>query len=221
MAHGATDAAPAPRSHAGRQRYHHGDLRNALLDAGRAEARSVGAESLTLRGVARRAGVSHAAAYNHFADKNDLLRGIAIESFREFAGLIRSLDRSETELEDLGVLYTRFAFEHPVEFRFMFRRELCAPEGEPDPLAEASLDAQGAFGDRLADLQRRQVLVAGDLEPLLLAVWSQMHGLTTILLETPAFKSISQADALDLARNGMRQIAAGLNPPALPQRPPA
>ena len=213
MAHGASDAAPALRSHAGRQRYHHGDLRNALLDAGRAEARSVGAESLTLRGVARRAGVSHAAAYNHFTDKNDLLRGIAIESFQDLGGLIRSLDRTEAELEDIGVLYTRFAFEHPVEFRFMFRRELCAPAGEHDPLAKASLDAQGALGDRLADLQRRHVLVAGDLEPLLLTVWSQMHGLTTILLETPAFKSITQADALGLARSGMRRIAAGLSRP--------
>lgn len=204
---------PATATASTRRRYHHGDLRNALLEAGRAMAHEAGPDALTLRAVARAAGVSHAAAYNHFIDKNDLLRGLAIAAFDDLAeGLRAAIATADVGLEDIGVLYLRFALDNPVEFRFMFRRELCMPEGEPDPLEVASRRSQDVLRDRLAELQHEGRLAAGDLDDLLLAAWSQMHGITTIILETPAFTSIPRAAAEALARRSMEVLRAGVGP---------
>lgn len=194
-----------------RTTYHHGDLRNALLDAGVRVARDVGSEALSLREVARRAGVSHTAAYNHFADKNDLLRGLAIRAFDELtAGLQRVVDTGTLRLEDLGVAYLRFAVTHRAEFHFMFQRSLCVPAGVDDPLATASLASQAVLTDYLVTLQRVGVISAGDPEHLTLIVWSQIHGLTTIVLETPGFTSLPESGAEELARQGIAGLIAGI-----------
>lgn len=190
-----------------RTRYHHGDLRNALLDAGSEVARDVGAEALSLRAVARRAGVSHTAAYNHFADKSGLLRGIAIRAFER---LTAQITESSGSLEDAAAAYVRFAMANAAEFRFMNQPSLCLPEGQPDGLKDAGLASYAVLQALVVDLQQRGELVAGDPEELTLAVWSQAHGLATIVLETPAFKGISPDLAEHLVRSGIRALLTGI-----------
>lgn len=166
---------------------------------------------MTLREVARVAGVSHTAAYNHFADKNDLLRGLAIRAFDVLAGdLRRAVSVSDASLETAGTAYLRFAFENQVEFRFMFRRDLCMPAGTPDPLEVASRAAQDVLQAFIVSLQDSGRLRQGDPDAIALAVWSQIHGITTIVIETPAFKSISMEGAEQLARDGLRRLSAGI-----------
>ncbi len=199
------------RSAPDRRTYHHGNLRNALLDAGIGVAREVGWEALSLREVARRAGVSHTAAYNHFADKNDLLRSLAIRAFDQLtADLQRVVDTGTLCLADLGVAYLTFAFEHQAEFHFMFQRSLCMPEGVDDPLGTASLASQAVLHDYLMTLQVAGVVGPGDPDELTLVVWSQIHGLTTILLETPAFTGLPEGGAEALARQGIDTLMAGI-----------
>ena len=191
--------------------YHHGDLRNALLSSARDVARELGSERVTLREVARRAGVTHTAAYNHFENRTDLLRGLAVDAFTRLASDMRHVSESEAlGLEDLCVAYLRFALANPAEFEFMFRRSLCMPEGVFDPIEDASRESQQILLDQVMRQQNAGQLAAGEPSDLALVVWSQIHGISTIVLQTPAFKSLSPEGAEHLARQGIRAIVAGI-----------
>lgn len=191
--------------------YHHGDLRNALLASARDVARELGSERVTLREVARRAGVTHTAAYNHFENRTDLLRGLAVDAFTRLASDMRQVSESEAlGLEGLCVAYLRFALANPAEFEFMFRRSLCMPEGVFDPIEDASRDSQQILLDQVIRQQTAGQLATSEPSDLALVVWSQIHGISTIVLQTPAFKSLSPEGAEHLARQGIRAIIAGI-----------
>jgi len=200
-------------STSGKAAYHHGDLRNALLEAARSLAHEVGPDSITLREVARRAGVSHTAAYHHFADKNDLLRALAVQAFYDLSAIqatrIAAGADLATTLEGLTVDYLAFATDRRAEFSFMWRRELCMPDGEPDALKDAQLASQETV---TAYLRTRVGLdLTADPDLATLAYWSLSHGFATIVLETPAFKH-APAEQIDfLARNMVRQLLAGIS----------
>lgn len=195
--------------------YHHGDLRNALLDAAAAAAREVGPDALTLREVARRAQVSHTAAYNHFSDKRDLLRGLAVRAFVELGNrLTAAASRDGAEIADIALVYLRFAWQFPTEFRFMFQRSLCMPEGEADPIEIASRSSRGVLRDVVASSQANGRMRQGDVEDVALACWAHIHGVTTIVLETPAFKSIPLDGAEATLLGSLRLLLDGLGPRA-------
>ncbi|WES63669.1 TetR/AcrR family transcriptional regulator [Microbacter sp. GSS18] len=178
--------------------YHHGDLRNALLETASHIAAEGDPDALTLRAVARRAGVSHAAAYRHFADKRDLLQALALRGFAALGDAMASAgDGAEPTLADVAAAYVRFARGHRVEFRLMYDRALCAPPGAPDPLADAGARALAGLEEFLGT---RCGVPADVREDAALAVLSQMHGLATLILETPALKDVDDARADALAR---------------------
>jgi AcrR family transcriptional regulator len=119
------------RSEAGgrrrRPRYHHGNLPQALRDAALALINEAGADALTLRGAAKRAGVSQAAPYRHFRNKEALLAAVAEEGFRAMAeamGRRAAPHRADPagRLRALGRAYVEFATRHPAHFRVMFGR---------------------------------------------------------------------------------------------------
>ena len=160
----------APR---GERTYHHGDLRNGLLEAARAilEEQSLGA--LTLRAVARRAGVSHAAPYRHFPNHEALLVELSIEGFTELRQNIAGISSSGSDSErvaDIGAAYMRFVARRPAVARLMFGSQL--PNREKFPALAAAADAIGTeIGAALSDPN------------LGLAVWSAVHGLAMLVLE--------------------------------------
>src|SRR5471032_759222 len=104
--------------------YHHGDLRASLLAAAAAWLDERGAESLTLRELARAAGVSHAAPYHHFAGRDELLAGVAEHAFDRLGdALARAAAQAANPgqaLLDIGEAYVREAVAHPAQFRLMF-----------------------------------------------------------------------------------------------------
>src|SRR5262245_29811022 len=110
-------AKPAAPSKSRAQPYHHGDLRRALTDTALTMVTEEGAWNFTLREVARRAGVSHAAPYNHFADKAELLAEVAALGFRglrrELEGAARRARSPGQALLNIGTAYVRFGVEHP------------------------------------------------------------------------------------------------------------
>jgi AcrR family transcriptional regulator len=154
--------------------YHHGDLRNALLDAARAilEEESLGA--LSLRAVARRAGVSHAAPYRHFPNHEALLVELASEGFAELrAEIVEAAATPGVESDRVaavGAAYMRFVARRPALARLMFGPQLPNREGFP-ALAEAADSVGDEIGRALHD------------SALGLAVWAAVHGLAMLVLE--------------------------------------
>lgn len=196
------------------ERYHHGDLKNALLDAARDLVSEGSVDGFTLREVARRAGVSPAAPYHHFADKNDLVRQLAIRAFDTMRQNLQtaadSTADSAQQLEAMGVAYLHFAFTHAAEFRFMFKRELCAPPGQPDPLEIAGRAAQAVLHGAVVTAQANRTIRAGDPQPIVLTIWSAIHGLSGILLETPLGKTLTLGVAEGMARTVIANVLSGV-----------
>src|SRR5690242_15476760 len=113
----------------GNRPYHHGDLRRALLDAALQLVVERGRPDFTLREVARQAGVSHNAPYNHFADKAELVVALTIEGFHKLEVALRSSyeRHAGTPLERtlaVSSAYLRFALDHPAVYSLLFRPEL-------------------------------------------------------------------------------------------------
>src|SRR6187455_2389962 len=115
-------AARSPRpGRKSRDRYHHGDLRRALLQEAVRTIQTRGVEALTLRAAGQTLGVSRTALYRHFTDKAALLRAVAQEGFRMLRlELVAAWDKAgggRNGFEQTGVAYVRFAVEHPAHYR--------------------------------------------------------------------------------------------------------
>jgi AcrR family transcriptional regulator len=166
--------------------YHHGDLRRALIDTALAMVTEEGTWRFTLRELARRAGVSHAAPYNHFADKSALLAEVAALGFqalrRELEEAARRSRSSRHALTGIAVAYVRFGVEHPAHYRLMFGPELA--EEERYPVLQQASDA--TFSTLITALERGQA--AGEVRPgsvrdQAVVAWSLVHGLTMLLID--------------------------------------
>jgi AcrR family transcriptional regulator len=196
------------------ERYHHGDLRNTLLEAARELANEVGVDNFTLREVARRANVSPAAPYHHFADKQDLIRALAIEAFGKLTDSLENAKQKNhsplEQLEQIGIAYVMFAYTHQAEFRFMFRRELCAVAGQPDPLEIAGIDAQSVLYNTIIEVQTTGQIVLNNPKDIALTLWSVVHGLSTIINESPISKTTTAQSAKQMAQTVIRQSIQGI-----------
>lgn len=169
-----------------RRSYHHGDLRQALLDAALGLLAEHGAESLTLRAVAREAGVSQTAPYRHFKDRNALIGDVAIEAFARLGAAVERAVRTGPPglpaLERGLAAYVRFAHLHPAEYRVMFGAELAGRDDRPDVPAAA----EGVFSilrEGIARLQARGLLAGGDPAMMAIAAWATVHGLVMLTLD--------------------------------------
>ncbi|MFY1678827.1 TetR/AcrR family transcriptional regulator [Streptomyces sp. WMMC905] len=149
--------------------YHHGDLRRAVLDAALDVIAAEGPAALSLRDLARRAGVSHAAPAHHFKDRAGLLTAIAVEGH----GFLSEALGETANLSDLGVRYVRFADRHPAHFQIMFRPDLLHTR---DP--ELLTARERTRGRLLAAVEGR----GGEQAAGFTAAWAMAHGFATLLL---------------------------------------
>lgn len=197
-----------------RDGYHHGDLRRALLDAARELVAERGVEGLTLRATARRAGVSHAAPYHHFADLHDLVAALAVEGLTRLRDEQREVAaRPGTAVERiraLGVAYVRFALDDPFLFRLMWRPELRGDAG-PTAVDEAGAESYAPLVTAIADGQTSGELVDGDAAGLALGAWSAVHGLAVLLVDGPLRRQVDAwDDAAPLVDAVIRVVLEGL-----------
>jgi AcrR family transcriptional regulator len=169
------------------QAYHHGDLRHALIQAGLELLAEGGARELDLRKVARRAGVSHAAPYRHFADKQALIAAINEEGFLLLAERIEATLRDmpdEPFAHVLGVAraYVGFAETHPWLMREMFSGISIDREAYVN-LHTASKAVYRLYTDVIRHGQERGEIIAGDPAALAGVLWSVLHGLAMLIIE--------------------------------------
>lgn len=152
--------------------YHHGDLRPALLRAAVEAIAQRGAAAMSLRDVARRAGVTHTAAAYHFGDKAGLLTAVAIEGYGLLARTLSATQREQESFLEVGVSYVRFAVTHPAHFEVMFHPRL--HHADDAELQDAKRQTAALlYGTTDPDEEQ---LAAG------IAAWSIVHGLATLWL---------------------------------------
>ncbi|WP_030200813.1 TetR/AcrR family transcriptional regulator [Streptomyces sp. NRRL S-87] len=178
--------------------YHHGNLRSALLDAACAAIEETGPAALSLRDLARRAGVSHAAPAHHFGDKAGLLTELAAQGYDLLAEAVRA---AGPDLTEAGVAYVRFAVEHRAHFEVMFQPGLQRPH---DPALEAARRrADQALADALASSgPARQANSEAKL-----AAWSIVHGFAA-LWTSGALDARTGDDPAALARTVIANLFA-------------
>jgi len=169
------------------QPYHHGDLERALLDAARALLVERGIDALSLREVARAAGVSAAAPYRHFPNKGALLAALAAASFNALndafiAALAGYDDRPYEGLMRMGEAYIAYARSRPHEYQLMFRMRHHGV-GEHPALDEAATrtftSLVQAYGRQHAALGRPPETLMGGA----VATWAMVHGMSMLYID--------------------------------------
>src|SRR5215212_8150840 len=156
--------------------YHHGDLPRALTAAAVEPIGEVGPGALSLREVARRAGVSHAAPAHHFGDKAGLLSAVAAEGYDLLGAALAETWETTGDFREVGVAYVRFALSHRAHFEVVFRPELYRAD---DPVVVAARDRSstllyGPPAERTGD--------AASGVSAAVAAWSLVHGFATLWL---------------------------------------
>ncbi|WP_375490276.1 TetR/AcrR family transcriptional regulator [uncultured Jatrophihabitans sp.] len=186
--------------------YHHGALREAVISAAVAEVEAVGATAVSMREIARRAGVSHAAPAHHFGDRAGIFTAIATQGFTLAAESIAPAAVGPYGFLDGGAAYVAFAVTHPGHFEVMFRPALYR-EDDAQLMAARDRAFTILFGSarELAHEHGH-----GDPDALVAAGWSLSHGLATLLLtgNIARYLADSQADLADVVARGLTALGA-------------
>ncbi len=169
-----------------KKNYHHGDLKNALICAGVEILAEEGVSGLSLRQVAQRAGVSHAAPYAHFADKQSLIAAISTDGFRRLYDKLSAAHANGVEarqkLLETAEAYLEFATEDPARFKVMFSGIL-EQEKEYPEFVEASQQNYELMVEIVQACQATGVLPPGPAELTAISIWASLHGLAALFLE--------------------------------------
>jgi AcrR family transcriptional regulator len=167
-------------------RYHHGDLRRALVEEAVRTIQHEGIDGLTLRAVGERLRVSRTALYRHFADKSALLAAVARDGFSMLrAALVDAWEREgrgRAGFEAMGLAYVRFAVANPSHYRVMFGGFLAQPTAD----AELSREAGAAFQvlvDAIVAQQEEGLVRRDDSVQLARFIWATVHGIAMLAID--------------------------------------
>jgi AcrR family transcriptional regulator len=190
-----------------RGRYHHGNLPIALVAAALELVEESGSEALTLREVARRVGVTHAAPYRHFKDKAALLAAVAEEGFlrlqRQVHERMQAATTPRAKVGAAGAAYLTFAQQHAAHFRVMFMTDVVNEQHEA--LRRA---AQGFIDDVANAVTRTGFSEAGESRQIAEMLWCEWHGIAS--LSGGGWLSLDTRDVDALADGAARRLTQGL-----------
>lgn len=196
-----------------RKPYHHGALHAALIDASIALAREGGPDRVILREAARAAGVSHSAAYRHFADREALLAEVSQHARNELAAEMgRRVKRARDprqRLRAVGTAYVEFALSEPGLFRTAFTSHPATQTTPPEPDSDTDrVDPFEILGQVLDQAQSAGLLDPKRRPGAEIGAWSAVHGLANLLLDGPLPKTKAEIKfslnrVLDLVERGL------------------
>lgn len=169
------------------KKYHHGDLKNTLIQAGVEILSEEGVGGLSLRKVAQRAGVSHNAPYFHFADKQALIAAISTEGYRilyEQLVMIRQTYQADPrrQLVEAAFMYLRFAQTRPAHFKVTFSNAVEREEAYPNLVAMAD-NLIGELIQIVDACQKAGILHPAPAGAMAVSVWSAVHGFTSLYID--------------------------------------
>jgi AcrR family transcriptional regulator len=195
-------------------KYHHGDLRQALVHAALRELERGRTEDLSLRALARTLGVSPRAPYRHFATKESLLAAVAVEGLRRWEAFVTPRVEAAgpspvARLCAISEAYVLFAVEHPAAFRVMYAPYATVEEDAPE-LVRARKEGHRAALDVVIAGQKAGLLRGGEPMQLALALWTSMHGLAVLLTEGQLGRYDRPIDAAKLSALVSRLLLEGL-----------
>lgn len=189
--------------------YHHGDLRNSLLAAAEKLLREQGAADISLREVAKAAGVSHTAPYRHFQDKSSLLQALAAIGYGRLRDALQDVRAKHSAQPDEALLaageaYVMLAVDNPEMMRLMFGGVLPREVNEPE-LMECSDSAFNALLE-IVDLGLEQgIYKETDRMEIALAAWSMVHGLSMLITAGQLAQYATDPQAVRVLARGVGQ----------------
>ncbi|HEY9303658.1 MAG TPA: TetR/AcrR family transcriptional regulator [Mycobacterium sp.] len=172
-----------------RPTYHHGDLRAAILTEAARLVAERGPDQVSLRELAREAGVSHAAPAHHFTDRRGLFTALAAEGFELLAA---GLAGARPRFLDAALAYVRFALEHPGHYRVMFDKSLVDPSNRELTAAQAAAGTELSRGVVSLPDQHAKADPAGAE----LAAWSLVHGFSMLWLNDAVNERLKATDPM-------------------------
>ena len=199
--------------------YHHGDLRRALIEAALALVTEEQDWTFSLRELARRAGVSHNAPYNHFAEKKNLLAAVAAVGFERLRdgmlAAIAGMDTGEAAVVTCAQTYVRLGIENPALYRLMFGPALSDSgyADRPTIARSAGNEARAVLEEAIRRGSRSGIFAASpeedpqDVALAALAVWSAAHGLTMLIIDRLTAPGLSIEDMVERV---LRTVVQGL-----------
>ncbi|MBC7474603.1 MAG: TetR/AcrR family transcriptional regulator [Candidatus Sericytochromatia bacterium] len=166
--------------------YHHGDLKKALLEAGLKILKNDGAHNLSLREIAKVAGVSHTAPYRHFKNKEEIIASLAEEGFILLKNNLEQVieryrDNPREQIFNAGKVYLKVAIENPEYFNIMFGGFI-NDQTKYENLEKVSAQAFDRFVYIIRAGQKSEMIREDDPKEITLAIWSMLHGLSTLLI---------------------------------------
>jgi AcrR family transcriptional regulator len=203
---------------AAKEKYHHGDLRAALLEAALAVISEIGPQGLSIREVARRAGVSHAAPYRHFADRDELILAVVEQGFDLMQQTMQA-EKAAAPADPLnqfaagGLAYVNFALAHPAYYRVMFSGDLLSSTGHLS-LQHTSHEALQEMVANITECQQLGVVRKGDPITQALTILATIHGFVSLVNDNRIVHLIDKAYSLESIRDAvLTAIFEGLAPP--------
>ena len=201
--------------------YHHGDLRRALLDSATAILTETGRWDFSLREVARRAGVSHAASYRHFTDKEALIAAVALTGYRvlhaRMSSAIEDASDAVGTLRAIGQAYIGFGMANPALYRLMFGQALPSIEGLPTAVLTVLTEARGVLRNVILDGARAGAFAIDpedeqEVSEAVVTAWSLVHGFTLLTIDRVVDREVRPQVINGLAARVIDRLIIGLLP---------